>query len=59
MLGAGAGGQAVGIPVIAVAPVSSAQNFRTNAIIGGRCAPTYEPPVNIDRESSRSAAILA
>jgi hypothetical protein len=44
---------------IAVAPVSSAQNFRPHAIIGGLCAPTYEPPVNIDRESSRSAAILA
>jgi hypothetical protein len=42
---------------IAVAPVSSVQNFRANAIIRGRCARTSEPPVNIDRESTRSPAI--
>jgi hypothetical protein len=42
---------------IAVAPVSSAQNFRTNAIIRGRCARTSETTVNIDRESTRSPAI--
>jgi hypothetical protein len=35
---------------IAVAPVSSAQNLRTNAIMPGRCAPTYEAIVNIDHE---------
>jgi hypothetical protein len=25
----------------------------------GRCAPTYEPPVNIDRENRRSPAIYS
>jgi hypothetical protein len=43
---------------IAVAAVSSAQNFRTNAIIGGRRAPSREATVNIDREGSRSPASL-
>ena len=34
---------------IAVAPVSSAQNFRTNVIIRGRCRLTPKATVNIDR----------
>jgi hypothetical protein len=39
---------------IAVAPVSSAQNFRTNAIMGRNMPPISESPVNLDRESRRS-----
>jgi hypothetical protein len=43
---------------IAVAPVSSAQNLRTDAIMPGRCAPTYEAIVNIDQNKRRSGDLV-
>jgi hypothetical protein len=43
---------------IAVAAVSSAQNFRINVIMPGRCAPTYEAIVNIDHNKRRSGDLV-